>query len=73
MATVSHRSKINETSSRYSTSPTLHSPIAAGASSPDCEGQAGTRADAVTERDCVPTTHSSQVPLTPPRTELRSG
>jgi hypothetical protein len=71
MGTVSQRSKISETSSRYSTSPTLHSPAAAGASSPDCEGHAGTRVDAATERDWVPTTHSSQAPLTPPRTESR--
>jgi len=68
MGTVSQRSRISETSSRYSSRPMHHSAVAKGASNPDCEGHAGTRTDAVSARDCVLTTHSSQVPLTP-RTE----
>src|SRR5215470_9892909 len=71
IATVSHRCQISATSSRYSTSPTPHNATAAVASSLDCDGQTGTRVEASTDNDCVATTHSSQVPSTPPSTESR--
>ena len=62
ITTVSHRCQISETSSRYSTSPTLHNATAAVASSAYCDGQAGSRVEASIDNDCVATTHSSQVP-----------
>src|SRR5215469_5517950 len=71
IGTVSQRSMIRDTSSRYSTSPMLHIPAATGASRLDCDGQDFTRVAATTARDCVLTTHSSHEPLTPPRTESR--
>ena len=67
--TVSQRSRISATTIRYSSSPTHHSPAATGASSAVCDGHAGTRTAAAIDRDWVATIHSSQLPLTPPRTE----
>ena len=71
MGTVSQRSRISVTTIRYSSNPTDHSPTAAGASSADCDGHAGTRTAAASDSDWVATIHSSQLPLTPPSTESR--
>ena len=41
MGTVSHRSMISDTSTKYSISPTPHRPTVAGASSAACDGHSG--------------------------------